>query len=175
MSSVNAWNDVSPRTQRAWDGRASFRQAEGDESPRGQLVKLPEGAPCPHRRACCRRRRMRSSSDWIRTENGGWARGQVQQTRGLNRKHDSKVDRTSNPPSPRSASSHGRRSEATEHPFSDVGRAQGDWIGLGHEACGVAARDDLSTSATLRVRSGQGPPSPVTPGWTRRKSGRVPR
>ena len=41
---------------------------------------------------------MRSSSDWIRTENGGWARGQVQQTRGLNRKHDSKVDRTSKPP-----------------------------------------------------------------------------
>ncbi len=34
---------------------------------------------------------MRSSSDWIRTENGGWARGQVQQTRGLNRKHNSKL------------------------------------------------------------------------------------
>ena len=34
---------------------------------------------------------MRSSSDWIRTENGGWVRGQVQQTRGLNRKHNSKL------------------------------------------------------------------------------------
>ena len=28
---------------------------------------------------------MRSSSDWVRTPNGAWARSQVQHTRGLNR------------------------------------------------------------------------------------------
>lgn len=32
---------------------------------------------------------MRSSSDWVRTAAGGWARAQVQQTRGLNRRHNS--------------------------------------------------------------------------------------
>lgn len=32
---------------------------------------------------------MRSSSDWIRTESGNWVRAQVQQTRGLNRNHNS--------------------------------------------------------------------------------------
>ncbi len=30
---------------------------------------------------------MRSSSDWVRTEGGGWTRANVQQTRGLNRNH----------------------------------------------------------------------------------------
>lgn len=30
---------------------------------------------------------MRTSSDWVRTENGGWTRATVQQTRGLNRNH----------------------------------------------------------------------------------------
>ncbi len=34
---------------------------------------------------------MRSSSDWVRTENGGWARANVQQTRGLNRNHVSRL------------------------------------------------------------------------------------
>jgi len=34
---------------------------------------------------------MRSSSDWVRTESGGWVRGQVQQTRGLNRNHNSRL------------------------------------------------------------------------------------
>jgi len=32
---------------------------------------------------------MRSSSDWVQTQAGGWARAQVQQTRGLNRRHNS--------------------------------------------------------------------------------------
>jgi transposase len=31
---------------------------------------------------------MRSSSDWARTTDGGWARGQVQRTRGLSRNHN---------------------------------------------------------------------------------------
>lgn len=31
---------------------------------------------------------MRSSSDWIRTADGSWMRGQVQQTRGLTRFHN---------------------------------------------------------------------------------------
>src|SRR3990172_6583865 len=34
---------------------------------------------------------MRSSSDWVRTESGGWVRAQVQQTRGLNRNHNSRL------------------------------------------------------------------------------------
>jgi len=32
---------------------------------------------------------MRSSSDWVQTQAGGWARAQVQRTRGLNRRHNS--------------------------------------------------------------------------------------
>jgi len=32
---------------------------------------------------------MRSSSDWVQARTGGWARAQVQQTRGLNRNHNS--------------------------------------------------------------------------------------
>jgi hypothetical protein len=32
---------------------------------------------------------MRSSSDWVQVKNGGWVRAQVQQTRGLNRNHNS--------------------------------------------------------------------------------------
>jgi transposase len=32
---------------------------------------------------------MRSSSDWVRTDSGNWVRAQVQQTRGLNRNHNS--------------------------------------------------------------------------------------
>lgn len=31
---------------------------------------------------------MRSSSDWVRTKEGGWARTEVQRTRGLNRNHN---------------------------------------------------------------------------------------
>jgi len=31
---------------------------------------------------------MRSSSDWVRTADGGWARAQVQKTRGLSRRHN---------------------------------------------------------------------------------------
>ena len=31
---------------------------------------------------------MRSSSDWVRTADGGWARAQVQRTRGLSRNHN---------------------------------------------------------------------------------------
>jgi transposase len=31
---------------------------------------------------------MRSSSDWVRTKDGGWTRADVQQTRGLNRTHN---------------------------------------------------------------------------------------
>jgi len=34
---------------------------------------------------------MRSSSDWIQTRDGGWARAQVRQTRGLNRNHNSNL------------------------------------------------------------------------------------
>jgi transposase len=34
---------------------------------------------------------MRSSSDWVQTTTGGWVRAQVQQTRGLNRKHNSRL------------------------------------------------------------------------------------
>jgi transposase len=34
---------------------------------------------------------MRSSSDWVRTESGGWTRAVVQQTRGLNRNHVSSL------------------------------------------------------------------------------------
>ena len=34
---------------------------------------------------------MRSSSDWVRTENGGWARANVQMTRGLNRNHNARM------------------------------------------------------------------------------------
>jgi transposase len=34
---------------------------------------------------------MRSSSDWVRTESGGWVRGQVQQTRGLNWNHNARL------------------------------------------------------------------------------------
>jgi len=34
---------------------------------------------------------MRSSSDWIQSPNGGWMRAQVQQTRGLNRQHNSSL------------------------------------------------------------------------------------
>lgn len=32
---------------------------------------------------------MRSSSEWVQTRAGTWARAQVQQTRGLNRNHNS--------------------------------------------------------------------------------------
>jgi hypothetical protein len=32
---------------------------------------------------------MRSSSDWVQAQTGGWARAQVQRTRGLNRRHNS--------------------------------------------------------------------------------------
>jgi hypothetical protein len=31
---------------------------------------------------------MRSSSDWVRTPDGRWTRGEVQQTRGLNLNHN---------------------------------------------------------------------------------------
>ena len=31
---------------------------------------------------------MRTSSDWVRTDDGGWIRSQVQQTRGLTRQHN---------------------------------------------------------------------------------------
>jgi transposase len=31
---------------------------------------------------------MRSSSDWMRTPEGGWIRGRIQQTRGLTRQHN---------------------------------------------------------------------------------------
>jgi transposase len=31
---------------------------------------------------------MRSSSDWVQRPDGGWTRAQVQQTRGLNRRHN---------------------------------------------------------------------------------------
>jgi hypothetical protein len=31
---------------------------------------------------------MRTSSDWVRTDDGGWIRAQVQQTRGLTRQHN---------------------------------------------------------------------------------------
>jgi len=31
---------------------------------------------------------MRSTSDWVRTKNGGWARADVQKTRGLNLHHN---------------------------------------------------------------------------------------
>ena len=34
---------------------------------------------------------MRSSSDWVRTEGGGWTKAMVQQTRGLNRNHVSRL------------------------------------------------------------------------------------
>ena len=34
---------------------------------------------------------MRSSSDWVQSPNGGWMRTQVQQTRGLNRQHNSSL------------------------------------------------------------------------------------
>jgi len=34
---------------------------------------------------------MRSSSDWVRTEGGGWIRAKVQQTRGLNRNHNARL------------------------------------------------------------------------------------
>ena len=34
---------------------------------------------------------MRSSSDWVQTRTGGWTRAQVQQTRGLNRNHNSRL------------------------------------------------------------------------------------
>jgi transposase len=34
---------------------------------------------------------MRSSSDWVQTRSGGWVRAQVQQTRGLNRNHNSRL------------------------------------------------------------------------------------
>ena len=34
---------------------------------------------------------MRSSSDWVRTPAGNWVRAQVQQTRGLNRNHNSRL------------------------------------------------------------------------------------
>ncbi len=34
---------------------------------------------------------MRSSSDWVRTPVGNWVRAQVQQTRGLNRNHNSRL------------------------------------------------------------------------------------
>ena len=34
---------------------------------------------------------MRSSSDWVRTEHGGWVRARVQQTHGLNRNHNSRL------------------------------------------------------------------------------------
>ena len=31
---------------------------------------------------------MRTSSDWVQTDDGGWIRAQVQQTRGLTRQHN---------------------------------------------------------------------------------------
>jgi len=34
---------------------------------------------------------MRSSSDWVRTQSGGWMRAEVQQTRGLNRNHNPRL------------------------------------------------------------------------------------
>lgn len=34
---------------------------------------------------------LRSSSDWVRTEHGGWVRAQVPHTRGLNRNHNSRL------------------------------------------------------------------------------------
>ncbi len=34
---------------------------------------------------------MRSSSDWVRTDGGGWVRAKVQQTRGLNRNHNARL------------------------------------------------------------------------------------
>jgi transposase len=34
---------------------------------------------------------MRSSSDWVQTTTGGWVRARVQQTRGLNRNHNSRL------------------------------------------------------------------------------------
>lgn len=34
---------------------------------------------------------MRSSSDWVRSKSGEWVRAQVQQTRGLNRNHNSRL------------------------------------------------------------------------------------
>ena len=34
---------------------------------------------------------MRSSSDWVRAADDGWRRGTVQQTRGLNRNHVSRL------------------------------------------------------------------------------------
>jgi len=34
---------------------------------------------------------LRSSSDWVRTEGGGWARANVQRTRGLNRNHNARL------------------------------------------------------------------------------------
>ncbi len=34
---------------------------------------------------------QRSSSDWVRTEHGGWVRARVQKTRGLNRNHNSRM------------------------------------------------------------------------------------
>ena len=34
---------------------------------------------------------VRSSSDWVQTRRGGWIRAQVQQTRGLNRNHNSRL------------------------------------------------------------------------------------
>jgi len=34
---------------------------------------------------------MRSSSDWVQTKGSGWVRAQVQQTRGLNRNHNSRL------------------------------------------------------------------------------------
>ena len=36
---------------------------------------------------------MRSSSDWIQTRGGGWARTEVLQTRGLNRNHNATLQR----------------------------------------------------------------------------------
>jgi hypothetical protein len=35
---------------------------------------------------------MRSSSDWVQSPAGGWVRARVQQTRGLNRKHNSTLE-----------------------------------------------------------------------------------
>jgi transposase len=34
---------------------------------------------------------LRSSSDWVRTEGGGWARAKIQRTRGLNRNHNPRL------------------------------------------------------------------------------------
>ena len=34
---------------------------------------------------------IRSSSDWVRTEHGGWVRARVPKTRGLNRNHNSRL------------------------------------------------------------------------------------